>query len=282
MAKYDLERILKDAEKLEVMPFLAEVVSFVKDAAPILDKINRSVAENVAKLPGASQKLSKVTEATEVATVDIMDKLDRIFASAAKIRSAAAKISENESKQAVESAVGQIETDAGEIMNALQVQDITSQQIAAVNHVLQVVGKKLSVILQKYDVSKISEFKEEIEDSTGTQISELHRKIAFDPRAIDALTGKENRQGDVDDVFARFASGENIEIGETSEEKASQDDVDALLGSFSDREAESVDSEVSQDDIDALFGGGGEEDSEESGGDSDDEVSQDDIDKLFG
>ena len=84
MNEKDISELLKKADELRslfvlgqrVIPFLEEIFVFVSEIEPLLDEINKSIDENLKKMPNASQQLSKVTEATELATTEIMDIVD--------------------------------------------------------------------------------------------------------------------------------------------------------------------------------------------------------------
>jgi chemotaxis regulatin CheY-phosphate phosphatase CheZ len=282
MKDMDISLLLKKAEELRalfvlgqrVIPFLEEIFLFVNDIKPLLDEINRSIQENLKKMPNASKQLSKVTEATEMATTEIMDIVDGLFYKSDIISSNLNKLSEinNSTKgnplkiielisKAIDSnspaqelitqlsdeiktykkshdtefsdtvfatndMLQSIKDDSNSIMMALQVQDITSQQIAAVNHLLQTVQGKLSQIMEKFQNSEISDLVQQSSHEEQTNITELHRTIAFDPEAVDSITNKDTRQGDVDDLINSFG-------GSDPTDDASQDDIDSLFAGAS-------------------------------------------------
>ncbi len=360
MNNKDVSVLLKKADELRalfvlgqrVIPFLEEIFLFVSEIQPLLDDINHSIQENLSKMPNASKQLSKVTEATELATTEIMDIVDGLVYKSDIITSNTNKLNEivgkkmgnhlklleiiykgidsgsnmkeimphlaktiNSLKQSKSQSVQKIvdETneltqsismDSSSIMMSLQVQDITSQQIAAVNNLLETIQGKLGRILKNFQDSNIQDLIDESEDPRdNTNVSKMHRDIAFDPEAVSAIENKEIRQGQVDAIFSNDANIEDlmneIEEDNTNEAQAeiaqspiesapqketvvedngptSQDDIDALFGS---NEPED-DGPASQDDIDALFSS--PESEEESIDDSNDPASQDDIDALFG
>ncbi len=192
----------------------------------------------------------------------------------------------NNSEKLLES----IRMDSTQIMMSLQVQDITSQQLAAVNSLLQTVQNKLGEIMVHFRNTEIGELitastRRPIQEEThATQVSSLHRAIAYDSDVGSALSGDPNRQNDVDSILASFHDGGAAAIASapSSGSISSQNDIDALLSQMnsgptpppsatsSSSPTPSVDP-ASQDDIDALFGGGK----------ANDAASQDDIDALF-
>ncbi len=348
MNNKDVSVLLKKADELRalfvlgqrVIPFLEEIFLFVSEIQPLLDDINHSIQENLSKMPNASKQLSKVTEATELATTEIMDIVDGLVYKSDIITSNTNKLNEivskkmanhlklleiiykgidsgsnmkevmphlaktiNSLKQSKNQSVMKIvdETneltqsiamDSSSIMMSLQVQDITSQQIAAVNNLLETIQGKLGRILKNFQDSNIQDLIDAEEGPVdNTNVSKMHRAIAFDPEAVSAIEHKEVRQGQVDAIFSAdadieellreneksMASGEENKQAEpeppVDNSPASQDDIDAL---FSNMEDDS--SPASNDDIDALFNSPAADDSD----DTDSSASQDDIDALFG
>jgi chemotaxis regulatin CheY-phosphate phosphatase CheZ len=245
-----------------VMPFLEDVFTFIKDIAPLIDQINSQLLESSKRMPKASTQLNKVTEATEMATQEIMDMVDGIIFNTTHIQSNFNKFKEYKEKQEelnrkfykkliilehkypndleitalrelydkieehlpdlelFESTVtnmNEIKRLAGNIMISLQVQDITAQQIASVNYLIESVQDKIGTLLNQLDSDRLPE------------VSEVHggRRAAFDPNAVYTQAG--SRQHIVDEV----ASG-NLNEAPPAESQddggfASQDDINALF-----------------------------------------------------
>ena len=277
MNEKEISVLLKKADELRslfvlgqrVIPFLEEIFVFVNDIEPLLNEINSSIEENLKRMPNASKQLSKVTEATELATTEIMDIVDGINNKSDKINGfldnikdtsqngfdsnielleivrdgiqnnddmsgalpelnkAIDKLKTKKEEQfgskfnEVQEELQNISMDTSSIMMSLQVQDITSQQIAAVNNLLETVQKKLSGILKKFNENDISEF---IKEEEGTNVSKMHRDIAFDPDAVDSMSVKESRQSEVDKYMEEQLKEDEDDSGE-----ASQDDIDAMF-----------------------------------------------------
>ncbi len=350
----DIKQLLTKAEELRVLfvlgqrviPFLEEIFIFVNEIKPLLDEINLSIQDNLNKMPKASKQLSKVTEANEMATTEIMDIVDGLIYKAEIISSNVEKLNgiNNESvnnpsnllniisnavkdienqnvagelkteinnyKQNQESdfqttvrktndIISSIKDDSNSIMISLQVQDITAQQIAAVNNLLETVQGKLSQILEKFSKSDIGGLvattaeKSQNNGNGKTNVSKLHRDIAFDPDAVDAIMNKESRQDNVDALIEAFDPSADysatIEGTPAVEEEIPMPAPVANIGSDLDDELlEPVDI----DDIDALFASNNIINSEPAqetpaAEEEDDDVdfsdfSQDDIDALFG
>jgi len=345
MIKNDISVLLKKAEELRalfvlgqrVIPFLEEIFLFVSEIQPLLDEINVSIQDNLKKMPNASKQLSKVTEATEMATTEIMDIVDGLSFKTEIITNNLNAIVEA-NKNDVHAPIKLLETllsaivegkdlkphlgdidsliahfknitaqetikltndtndiiqsinmDAGSIMMSLQVQDITSQQIAAVNSLLRTVQSKLSKILNHFNNSELSDMvSAEFDDEINTNVSKLHREIAFDPDAVDSIKNKADRQSMVDDLVSQQGK-----TSEDSNETLSDEDIAAMFTGESEsqptKQDTGLDEPLSDADIAAMFGGGDDEtvnnepenSIEENDDDSDTEFSQDDIDKMF-
>lgn len=274
-----LNELMQKAEELKVVPFLTELIKIVIDLKPIIDNINRQIEDNVNKMPEATMKLKEVTKATEYATTEIMNTLDGIYTKIDQIKDDIGKIDSESNdllkKNSLEKLDSMVE-DNNAIMMVLQVQDITSQQIAAVNHLLNAMQKRLTTLLTSFHTAEIVQLISTYNEisGNGSEVEQMHREIAFDPNAIHAISHKDTRQQDIDDLINQLQSGE---ISEEDLNQKSDSSVNI------DKENVEVDNENSSDDsgsdddfanlsneeIDALFGGSG------------DIASQDDIDKLF-
>lgn len=308
-----------------VIPFLEEIFIFVSEIQPLLDEINHSIQENLKKMPSASKQLSKVTEATEMATTEIMDIVDGVvykteiikqnFYKAVDINAtmrqnpiklletiylaiqsgkdlkpilpklataidSMKKVPANDIDKIISETdvlIQSISIDASSIMISLQVQDITAQQIAAVNNMLETIQLKLGTILNHFQSSEISELV--IKDPSyddKIKVSQLHRKIAFDPDAVESIANKQIRQQQVDDVFNNHVDLDNDtdQIVNDAFEEASQDDIDALFN----QSAQIEEIQESNKKIDIVS----PESIEKNDDDPFEHFSQDDIDALFG
>ncbi len=318
----EINSLLRKADELKalfvlgqrVIPFLEELFIFVKDIKPMLDDINSSIQENLKKMPNAAKQLSKVTEATENATNEIMDIIDGVIYKTEIINGNLKKIEKlnaeksnsplkvldlvyqtlkndediqdllpkltkqikeikgekgSEMKSLVKETSGLVESiqsDSNSIMISLQVQDITSQQIAAVNYLLDTIQKKLNSIMSRFKSSELSDIMKDQKPSYNerTNVSKMHRSIAFDPEAVDSISLKDTRQKEVDATIEEHSSIA-IESNEPS-----PDDIDALFAAGSGLESDEA----------SALETSGSENSENP--ESDEPVSQEDIDALFG
>ena len=307
MREVDINALLQKAEELKalfvlgqrVIPFIEEIFLFIKETSPLLDEISVSIHENIQRMPKAAKQLSKVTEATETATNEIMDTVDGLVYKSGIISNNLAQIKSlangdesltaeqfmrivNNSEELLKS----IKRDSQGIMMALQVQDITSQQIAAVTSILDAVQSRLGKLTKRLEILELADIvavsgadtKQSRSYDSGSSVATLHRPIAFDPDAVESLSGGTARQAEVDALF----SGE-IPIPNSSEEASADDNAvvfeaqhPATQPDFV-QQAEDPDKQSaqpqSQDDIDAMFGAAGIDD--------DSPVSQDVIVAMF-
>jgi chemotaxis regulatin CheY-phosphate phosphatase CheZ len=174
---------------------LSQFVHALSGLLPMLDHIKATIEESSGKIPKASSQLHSVTQATESATVEILNALDDmtqnvgtaerglqrlaaiILETAGDVRDAIGLLQKNpsadpehargvetlvhmlsagrstEAQQIVETVTGVLATTRDSSMNiamALQVQDITSQQIASVTHMIESVRLELTHMLGQF------------------------------------------------------------------------------------------------------------------------------------
>ena len=72
----DLKKVFSYGEKL--IPIIHSLGEFMKETVPLLENINRSIAESTSKIPKATNQIQSVTNATELATTEILDLVDSL------------------------------------------------------------------------------------------------------------------------------------------------------------------------------------------------------------
>jgi chemotaxis regulatin CheY-phosphate phosphatase CheZ len=238
----DLKIIFKFTER--VVPIIQNLTEFMKEVVPLLENINSSIAETTSKIPQASNQINNVTNATELATTEILDLVDEITSnlensektinnfltntidqnqkliklkSLLKGNTEASKLleeiiidekEETELGKVVES-LSKSRNDTYKITLSLQVQDITAQQLAAVNHLIQSVHFKLSTLIDNIEQAELDD---DFEDLRQSIQSHMH----FDPNA--SYLNSAGRQESVDKIIYN----QNI--------KTSQEEIDKLFG----------------------------------------------------
>ncbi|HEY9189076.1 MAG TPA: hypothetical protein VIR55_14375 [Ignavibacteria bacterium] len=293
MKSGQIEKIIRKVEELKalfifgqrVMPFLEDLFYFVQEIAPLLDEINAQLKESSRKMPKAASQLSKVTEATEMATTEILDMVDGIifkvngiqtnlnrFKSYSDLQDDLSnriqkRLSLLEQKypndpdiksmkelwekvdqsgnildplQSSQNYMNEIRQLSSNIMIALQVQDITAQQIASVNHLIESVQEKLSTLLSQLDSENLPEL-------TEAQKVAI-KKVAFDSNAVYTKAGE--RQHIADEIISQVKSTPSVDeiVNEQKEEQVVETKKE-------EKKTETTDDFdiASQDDIDALF-----------------------------
>jgi chemotaxis regulatin CheY-phosphate phosphatase CheZ len=216
----------------EARAFVQDLLGFVKHILPVIAELRTSIAQTSEKLPTASQQLNKVTEANEIASTQILDIVERILAHAVEIRRVIVSDDQNMRVARIEALLAMLEQDMPErvetaelarvwrewsaarheheaagmlagiqgdctsIMIALQVQDITAQQIAGVNRLMQSVDEGLQVLLQQIHEDETTEHR--------GRFAHKHLDIAHDSGAeyVNAV----KRQQLADKVIRKHAS----------------------------------------------------------------------------
>ncbi len=248
----ELKEVFKFTEK--IIPLLQDLVEFMRDVVPLLEEINDRIAESTAKMPTASSKLNSVTSATEMATTEILDRIDSISSTLGSIEETIVKIETTRSEKQkifdeilneaqltekgkelvakykelnacdealteVRNKIQGINDETYNITLALQVQDITAQQLAAVNHLIVNVHEKLSKLISNIHSSHFEE------RPSFSHKLDAPEKTTFDPNAHYDTTGA--RQDEIDKLISEQQK-------ENKSEKASQDEIDKLFSGESD------------------------------------------------
>jgi chemotaxis regulatin CheY-phosphate phosphatase CheZ len=172
------------------------VVEVLFGIIPVLDQIKQSIEESTGTIPRASTQLNNVAQATEMATVEILNVLDRMSARIGTAEEAVEKLrggggDGGDSLTSIGQALADTRQDAMNIAMALQVQDITSQQIAGVSHMIETVRRQLMEALGYLDPSQA--LSQGPAQATGTH---------FDVNA--SYTGSGERQQTADAIIKQW------------------------------------------------------------------------------
>jgi chemotaxis regulatin CheY-phosphate phosphatase CheZ len=278
------------------MPFLEELFHFLEEIEPLLDEINASIRESTDKMPAAKSKLETVTEATEMATTEILDLVDSVAFELKMMQKALTRKTEgldavreaderllqllnselgdehadlikeveriHRRKQplldeAIDHADDELEAvdDVREKMTqitmSLQVQDITSQQIAAANHIIESLRDRMTRLVEHPGIRLGGA-------STPSATNNPDAPDAPPPDTDGTFDGNAqydpsgNHQSVADALIDSIKDGERVEAttpppdpaAPTSAESADAADSDSLPGG---------DGEIAQEDIDELF-----------------------------
>ncbi len=221
----------------QVVPMLKNLIGFMNDTVPLLETINLSIAESTSKIPKATMQLNSVTSATELATTEILDFTDEISTKVDSVKNLLIEKmlkdeKRNEELEKIFSAITDenlliqieeykkhyikdtilenvideltaISSIAYNITMALQIQDITAQQLAAVNHLIQSVQIKLAELISDFEKADIKE-----NALTGIEVPD---GATFDPNA--SYTKSSEKQDMADSLVKEsvFASQDEID-----------------------------------------------------------------------
>jgi chemotaxis regulatin CheY-phosphate phosphatase CheZ len=181
---------------------LKELTDSINVMMSTFRSIKQPMQESSDKLPTTTDQLERVTEQTESATNKVLDMVESISNRESDISSDIKKIQEivaetdpsksEELNKILEQMAGNADAninDAYNIMDALQFQDITTQQIDHAISLLDDVEDKLHVMLKAVGVKP--DKKPVAKD----------RKKAFDPNATYS-TSKATQQDDIDQIIS--------------------------------------------------------------------------------
>lgn len=213
-----------------------DLVQLIREIVPLLENVRHSIEESTSHIPKASKQLSNVTQATENATVEILNLLEAMSDRITKVEVKAGEIKKGglgmhaalatlvqaaetlpekdraglvdalagakqfadgsvlkESFLAVDEMLAKTKEDSMSIAISLQVQDITSQQIAGVANIIESVRTQLASALYRFENGTDAvDLKDE---------NELKGKV-FDTNA--EYSKSPERQSDADEIVRQF------------------------------------------------------------------------------
>jgi len=213
----ELKELFSVGEK--IIPSIQKLVDFINEMSPLLVHINNSIEESNAKIPKATDHITDVTNATELATTEILDLIDTISSNTFDLSNALNLVVKNETdsnnllKELAElvsdnpRAVELVNTlmDSTNIAIALQVQDITTQQLSAVNHLIISVQKRLSSLmfeLSEDQIKKVDNSHEiEIPSDSNFDMNASYIKQVSSQDEIDVIVKSTASQDEIDKLF---------------------------------------------------------------------------------
>ncbi len=144
---------------------IREFIDHVRGIIPLLEGVKNSIEESSSRIPKASMQLSKVTEATESATVEILNVLEAMTTNITRSEKDIREVQQfvqscrvvpgadhsEEVLARVASVLSKTKESSMNIAIALQVQDITSQQLAGVSHTIESIRVQLAKALRRFD-----------------------------------------------------------------------------------------------------------------------------------
>jgi len=245
-----------------------ELFGFLGEILPLMEEIDGSLRESTGRMPLATTQLQNVTEANEVATTEILDlvegarrRLDALAdyaageapageAAAERLRALldahlADPAARAEAERLLDAAhrapasnapcmptLDEARDHLNRILIALQVQDITAQQIAAVSHLIGSIQTRLKALIYKLTAEEgtlDADGVAPVNADTFNAAARYDRSGQAQALADDVMAGRTPPEGDgpsspfdIDALFSAPAPGAG--------EAASQSDIDALFG----------------------------------------------------
>jgi len=234
----DLKKVFSYGEKL--IPVIHSLGEFMKETVPLLENINQSIAESTAKIPKATNQIQSVTSATEMATTEILDLVDVLNNDLIDIEKTMLDVlvkekdkedflkslipmlnkenaelfiddflSKNSSAEKLGELllqVGKMKNDSNNIAVSLQVQDITAQQLATVNHLIESVQEKLSALIEDFDNTKILDNHEiNLPDNASFDPNARYSKSLVPQQEVDSIFNQKSQkasQAEIDKLFS--------------------------------------------------------------------------------
>ncbi|MBI5807071.1 MAG: protein phosphatase CheZ [Ignavibacteriales bacterium] len=223
-----------------LMPTLQKILDFMKDTVPLLETVNRSISESTNRLPKAAIQIDSVTNATEVATTEILDVVDgvtndlntiqsklnflkeKLFSQKISLEKLAAKYPNdpdveelmknginpemiNEDFVSVIILASKIQEGMMNITLSLQVQDITSQQLSSVNHLVQSIQNKMASLLMDLSHKEVQTLDYQFPKELTFNANARYDKNNNSQELVDSLV-LENQsrksQKEIDELFA--------------------------------------------------------------------------------
>ncbi len=190
---------MTDLLQNQIQKEISELTDSINLIVDNFKTLRNPLAESHEKVPIAARQLDKVTEQTEAAANRMLDMLETITERQGEVITGLETIKGEVEKQGAEelttlanSLVEKVNTnlnDAYSIMDALQFQDITSQQVNHAVSLLEDLGGKLQTIVTAFHGNPPEETAEEMP----------RKERAFDPRAD--MNDKKTNQADIDNLF---------------------------------------------------------------------------------
>jgi len=190
----------QDTLHKSVQKEIAELTTSISEVVAGFRKLQRPLVESRNKVPQATNQLDKITEQTEAVTAKMLDMVEQLIQREDEVMRGLETVRENvkagetESVDAlVETLVAKIEdnmNDGYQIMEALQFQDITAQQMDHAASLLEDVEGKLHGIINSLGGAS---------DREPIPVT-ASKKRAYDPHAD--LVDKKTNQDAIDSIFA--------------------------------------------------------------------------------
>ncbi len=188
----------------EILPLISDLFLFLKEIIPFMLEANSSLRESANKIPTASENLNIISEATEMAANEVMDRLETINAQLDELRQG---VTGQVNKEKLTLQIDQIQNSASEIIFAFQFQDITTQQLEHVHRILEAIHTKFMNLMKSFTTLRSSS--QLGQDVFGAIDNVLHEKLDaesrkyFEEKTRDIMRQNAISQDDIDEFFKK-------------------------------------------------------------------------------
>jgi len=182
---------------------ILELTSSINDVVQKFKELKNPLAESHEKVPRATEQLDVINEQTEAATHRMLDMVEQITQREEEVIQGLTELKDWTTKKQAGDAGDMVNkliekanttvSDAYTIMNALQFQDITSQQMNHAAFLLEEVEGKLNGIIHVLQGSQSVSDPKESEKKTKPRV--------FDPHAD--MSDKKTDQSEIDSLISR-------------------------------------------------------------------------------
>jgi len=204
-AKEGLNRVIDKIDEMrdflkigdEVIPFLSDLFGFMQDIMPLMKEANCSLSDGSRKLPDATDRIRDVDQTTEMATHEILDRLDTI---SEKLNQLDDHLGKKEKQTVVD-----VQDEVNKIIYALQFQDITAQKLEHADRILTAIYKKFQELAESTKKVKMrtnvgKKMMQEITDSIH-ETDMQKRSEDLDKETEDKIRQSNISQDDIDKLF---------------------------------------------------------------------------------
>ena len=178
-----------------------ELTTSIAGLVASFKKLKRPLTESHEKVPQATDQLDKISEQTEAATNQMLDRIEQITQREDELIKYTQQVKDKVQAGETAEVIPMIDTiadmannslnDAYIIMDSLQFQDITAQQMNHAASILEDIETKLDSIM-----AAMGESDHPDQQSRGT-----HKERAYDPHAD--LFDRKTNQEDIDSLFEK-------------------------------------------------------------------------------
>ena len=186
------------------------VIMALHKVITLLDRIKNAIEESSNKIPKVSVQLNKVTQATELATVEILDVLNVMGTKILTLETGLTEFDQagiSESRMLILSGMkktlSELKEHTSNISIALQIQDISTQKINAANHLIESVRYELLDELNYFETAR-----KKTDNARRQAAGETVASKSFDINASYMKTP--DHQSKIDDVISAWQEKNTI------------------------------------------------------------------------